>query len=100
MTKPLRQSDRAFGLMFAGVFAIIAAVGFLLYDALPSWLLAGATAFLVVAGVAPGLLMPLNRLWSWFAGGLGQINNFLLLGIFYYVLIFPMGLLMRKIGGD
>jgi hypothetical protein len=99
MTAP-RQSDRAFGLMLAAVFAVVTVAGYLIYEELLFWALAVAGIFLVFAGIAPKLLMPLNRLWSWFAGGLGHINNFLLLGVFYYVVIFPVGLLIRMIGSD
>ncbi len=94
MTPP-RQSDRAFGVTFAAVFTVIAAVGFFVFDALLSWALAAALGFLATALLAPGLLLPLNRLWMKFAGRLGHVNNFVLLGAFFYIFVLPAGLIMR-----
>lgn len=95
MTPSPRQTDRAFGLMFAAVFAIIAAIGFFAFGVVLTWAIAAATAFLTIALALSWVLMPLNRLWSAFAGRLGHFNNFVLLGIFFYVFILPAGLVMR-----
>lgn len=94
MTLP-QQTERAFGIMFTAVFAIIAAVGFFAFDVLLSWALAAALGFLASALFAPGLLLPLNRLWMKFAGRLGRVNNFVLLGAFFYIFVLPTGLIMR-----
>ena len=97
MTPP-RQTEKAFGVMFTAVFVIIAAVGFFVFDVLLSWALAAALGFLAIALLAPGLLLPLNRLWMKFAGRLGLTNNFILLGIFFYLFVLPTGLIMRLFG--
>jgi len=96
----LRQSDRVFGLTFTAVFAVIFAVGWLAFDARLYWALWVAGAFAVPALVAPGVLLPLNRLWGWFAGRLSTVNNYLLLGLFLYVIVTPMGVMMRLFGHD
>lgn len=94
MTPP-RQTDRAFGLMFAIVFTIIAAVGFFVFAVILAWAVVTAALFLVIALVLPSVLLPLNRLWAAFAARLGRVNNFVLLGIFFYVFVLPAGLVMR-----
>ena len=94
------QSDRGFGLMFAVVFAAIAAVGWLAFDARPYWAAVLAVVFAVLALAMPGLLLPLNRLWGAFARRLGHANNYLLLGLFLYTFVFPVGIVMRILGGD
>jgi len=99
MTPP-KQTDRAFGLTFAGVFAIIFAVAALAFDKRPLWAGAGALGFLAVALGMPGLLLPLNRLWRQFAGVTGYISNHLLLGLFYYLFVTPLGLTIRLLGQD
>ena len=96
----IRQSERAFGLMFAGVFAVIAGVGWLAFDAQLYWALAVAGAFLVTALAAPWVLLPLNRLWAVFAHRLGGVNNYVVLGLFFYVFIVPAGLILRLLGRD
>lgn len=96
----IRQSNRSFGLMFAVVFATIAAIGWLVFGARLYWAAALAAVFAALTLTAPGLLLPLNRLWGLFARRLGQANNYILLGLFFYAFIFPTGLVMRSLGGD
>lgn len=94
MTAPL-LSDRKFGLMFAAVFAVIAAVAFFVYGVVLAWVIGLAVAFLVVALALPGILLPLNRLWMAFGTRLGHVSNFILLGLFFYLLVLPTGAIMR-----
>ncbi len=95
MTPPRPQSDRAFGVMFAIVFATIAAVAFFVFDKALVWALVTAAVFLGAALVVPWVLMPLNRLWTALAARLGVVNNYVLLGVFFYLCIAPAGRLMR-----
>ena len=60
----------------------------------------GAAFFLAAAVVVPGLLLPLNRLWRGFAQRLGKVNNFVVLGLFYYLLMLPLGIIIRLLGRD
>lgn len=96
----MRQSDRAFGLTFAVVFAVVFAVGWLLFDARLYWSITVAAVFLAVALVCPGFLLPFNRLWGRFAHRLATINNFILLGLFYYLLMAPLAMILRLFGWD
>lgn len=93
-------SNRTFGLVFAAVFAVLAAIAWLLTGAPAAWAVAVSTAFLVTAVAVPGLLLPLNRLWGSLARRLGSVSNALLLGLFFTLVVVPAGLLMRIIGRD
>jgi hypothetical protein len=95
-----QQSDRAFGFTFAVVFVVIAAIGWLVFDTRLYWSVALAVAFALVALAAPIILLPLNRLWRRLGLRLGRISNYLLLGAFLYLVIWPAGLLMRLLGRD
>ena len=95
-----RQSDRAFGFTFACLFVTIFAVGWLVFAARPLWALWIAGTFALLALAAPWLLLPLNRLWGWIAGRLSIVNNFLLLGMFLFLVITPIGMIMRILGYD
>lgn len=97
---PVRQSNRAFGFMMAVVFAAIAAAAWFVFDTLLFWPVALSAVFLGTASAAPWVLLPLNRLWGGFAHLLGRFNNFLLLGLFFYLLILPVGGLLRIFGWD
>ncbi len=95
-----QQSDRAFGLTFAVVFAIIAGVGWLAFNATLLWAAAVSAAFLTLALAAPWLLMPLNRLWGRLAYRISLLSNFIILGLFFYIFVFPFGLILRLFGND
>ena len=94
------MTDRAFGLTFAGLFSIIFLIGLLVFDAMLYWSLWIAGLFAALALAAPGVLLPLNRLWGWFAFRLGHASNYLLLGLFLYVIMTPLGLVLRVCGWD
>ena len=94
------SSNRVFGLVFAGFFSI---VGFwpLIGGAGPRiWCLAIAAAFAVVAFIRPGLLTPLNKLWTKFGLIIHRVVNPIVMGLVFYLTITPMGLVMRLFGKD
>ena len=95
-----RQSDRAFGLIFGIMLTTFATVVWLVFDVLIDWLYGLSAVFIVLALIQPRLLLPLNRLWGSFAGRLGLFNNFVLLSIFYYLFIFPLGVVFKLFGRD
>ena len=96
----IRQIDRAFGLTFAAVFAIIGLIGWLVFEARLLWAPVAASVFLLVALAAPGILLPLNRLWARIAHRVGLFSNALLLGSFFFLFVLPLGLIVRLFGKD
>lgn len=91
---------RKFGLMFASICALAAA--YTAYRA--SWLwpwCAGASGFFLVSGLFfEPVLRPVYAGWMKFAHVLGWINTRLLLGLFFYLVLTPVALLLRVIGKD
>lgn len=96
----IRPSDRVFGLMFATIFAVIAGVGWLVFDATFYWAGAVSVSFLTVGLAAPGLLLPLNRIWGIIARRIAIVSNYVLLGSFFYLIIVPVGIVLRLCGRD
>jgi len=96
----VKQSNKAFGLTFAGMFAALAAIGFVAFHVTAVWALAAAAAFLAQALFLPSALLPLNRLWQRLGQAVGHVSNHMLLGLFFYGLITPVGAAMRAIGTD
>ena len=94
------SSDRSFGLVFT-VFLLIVGLLPLLHGHVPRmWALALASAFLVAALVIPGVLAPLNRVWTKFGLLLHRIVSPVALGILFFGVVTPTGLLMRLFGKD
>ncbi len=100
MTKPARQSNRSFALMFSGVFGVVTIIGWWFFDRLLIWALIVAVLFLLVAYLKPQLLFPLNRLWSWFAVRIGVVSNYIILGTVWYLVFAPMSLIFRLFRRD
>ena len=96
--KQLRQ----FGWM---VGAVLIAIGFWqLYRQIHStarmvlWSLGGC---LLVSGLLlPKVLSPIYKLWMGLAGILGWINTRILLGLIFYLVFTPIGLIMRVLRRD
>jgi hypothetical protein len=103
LTRPVfgtPEEIRKFGFLF-GVICIAAAV-YARYAESAYWLwwIGGGAAFLFSGRFAPAVLRPVYRVWMRFAGLLAWINTRLLLGIFFYLVMTPIGLLLRLMGKD
>lgn len=94
------SSDRSFGVVFAVVFFLIAAWP-LLHGATPRWWALGVAAvFALLAGMRPTLLAGLNRLWIKLGVLLGKLVSPVALGVLFYGVLVPIGVMMRLAGKD
>lgn len=94
------SSDRSFGLVFSGVFLVVACWP-LFYREMPRWWALGiAVVFVVIAILKPALLAGLNRQWLKFGLLLGKVVSPVALGILFYCVVAPIGGLMRLTGKD
>jgi hypothetical protein len=93
-------SNRNFGLVFAGFFAVVGTLGLWQHSGRwPIWL-GLAVVMLGLAMAAPKVLAPLNWAWTRFGLLLHAIVSPVVLGIIFYLCIAPIGLLMRLSGKD
>ena len=95
-----RSSNRAFGLVFAAVFALIALWPLLQGDGPRWWALAAGAGFAGLAAMAPRSLAPANRLWHALGMLLGRLVNPLVMGLIFYLAVTPTGLILRLLGKD
>lgn len=92
---------RNFGLMVGGILLIIGLWPALLRSEDPPGLVAVLGGLLVVLGLGlPKVLGPVYRVWMILGHALGWVNTRILLGIVFYGLLTPMGLIMRLFGKD
>jgi Saxitoxin biosynthesis operon protein SxtJ len=94
------SSDRSFGLVFAAAFAIIAAWPLMHAQAPRWWAFALAAALALVAATRPSVLARANRLWMRFGLFLGNVVGPLAVGVFFYAVVTPLGVVMRLTGKD
>ena len=61
-----------------------------------AWVLGG----LLIAGalVAPRALMPVERAWMAMARGISKVTTPIVMGIVYFLVVFPIGFLVRTFG--
>lgn len=94
------SSDRSFGLVFAGFFALLT---------LHNWWRAGhawpielaiAAVFLAAALVRPNLLHWPNLAWTKLGSLLGAVVSPIVMALLFFLVVTPVGLLMRLTGTD
>jgi hypothetical protein len=94
------SSDRSFGLVFTVVFALLA--GYFAWRGNAWWpaFLALAALFLILALARPALLAWPNWLWTRLGLLLGAIVAPIIMGIVFFAVFTPMGLIARLAGKD
>jgi hypothetical protein len=92
------SSDRGFGFVFAGFFVIVALVRWWKDHGGAGWFLAAALAMLLISFVRPSLLAPFNRVWTKLALLLSKVMNPVIMAILFFLVVAPIGLLMRLFG--
>jgi hypothetical protein len=94
------SSDRAFGLVVAGV-CLLLALGPLHHGHSPRWwALVVASVFALIALLKPVLLATLNHLWTKLGVLLGKVVSPIALGILFYGFLTPVAVMMRRTGKD
>jgi len=105
-TAEVTKSDlRKFGLIMGGMFALIFGllfpwIGDKTKDTWPMWPFIVMAVFWAVAIVAPQILRPVNEVWIKIGNVLGFINTRIILGLMFFVMIFPIGMLLKLFGKD
>jgi hypothetical protein len=94
------SSDRAFGIVFSVVFALVWLVPLLRTGRARWWALAVGVLFLLVALTAPRLLHPFNVLWAKLAILLHRVVSPVAMAVVFYLVFTPVGILLRALGKD
>ena len=94
------SSNRSFGILFCIVFALISVWPIIDGGSLRVWSISISVIFLILGLLNSQLLKPLNFIWIKFGELLGKIFAPIVMAIIYFVIITPIGLVMRLIGKD
>ena len=90
---------RKFGLTVGAAFGLLAAVMWWREHETLMYVFGGLAAALIVAGVVmPGQLGPVYRAWMGLALLISKVTTPLFMGIVFFIVIAPVGLLMRLFG--
>ena len=95
MSKNIKSSNKSFGIVFFIVFLIIGLYPLINQDGIRIWAIIVSLIFLILGLINSNSLTPLNKLWIKFGILLGNIISPLVLGIIFFLVVLPTGLLMR-----
>tara|TARA_B100000902_G_scaffold382416_1_gene420054 strand:- start:789 stop:1172 length:384 start_codon:yes stop_codon:yes gene_type:complete len=94
------SSNKSFGIVFFIVFIIFALYPLLNGQEIRLWALIISTVFLILGLLKSKLLTPLNKLWFRFGIFLGKIISPIIMGFIFFLVVTPIGLIMRLLGKD
>jgi len=95
-----RSSEKSFGILFCIVFAIIGLYPLLSFNFVRVWALVIALIFLVLGLTKPSVLKPLNTGWIKLGEILGKIIAPVVMLLVFFIVITPIGLMLRLFGKD
>ena len=93
-------SNRNFGIVFAIVFLIISLWPLLNQNEIRFWSLIVSIIFLTLGLINSKLLLPLNKIWFKFGIFLGNFIAPIVMGVIYFFVVTPTGLIMKMLGKD
>jgi len=94
------SSNRSFGIVFFIVFLLIATYPLLKGNDVRIWSLSISFGFLILGLINSKILSPLNKLWFKFGLILGKIISPLIMCIIFFVVVTPIGIVMRVLKKD
>ncbi len=94
------SSNRSFGIVFFIVFLLIALYPLTYNAEVRGWSVIISLLFLVLGLLNSNILNPLNKLWFKFGIFLGKIISPLIMGIIFFLVVTPIGFIMRLLGKD
>ena len=94
------SSNRSFGIVFFIVFILIALYPLINGQEIRFWALIISAVFLILGLLKSKLLTPLNKLWFRFGIFLGKIISPIIMGFIFFLVVTPIGLIMRLLGKD
>jgi len=94
------SSNRSFGIVFFVVFFLIALYPLIYGGEIKIWSILTSLIFLILGLLNSKILSPLNKLWFKFGIFLGKIISPLTMGIIFFLVVTPIGLIMRLLGKD
>ena len=89
------SSNKSFGIIFFIFFLIVSIFPLLNNENIRTWSLFISLIFLVLGLLNSIILTPLNKIWFKFGIFLGKIVSPLIMGLIFFFVVTPIGLLMK-----
>lgn len=93
---------REFGLIMAAALSLVFGLllPWLFGFPMPRWPWIAAAVFVALALLVPRSLQPLYWAWMRIGAAIGWVNTRIILALVFYVMLFPMGVMMRLLAKD
>ena len=99
-TKIKLPTNRNFGMVFSIVFLLISLWPLLSQNEIRIWSLTISGIFFILGIFNSKLLLPLNKIWFKFGMFLGNFIAPIVMGLVFFLVVTPTGLIMRLLGKD
>ena len=94
------SSNRSFGIVFFVIFLLISVYPLLYNENIRIWSLIISIIFLFLGIINSRILTPFNHIWFKFGLVLGRFISPLIMGLVFFLVVTPIGLLMRVFKKD
>ena len=94
------SSNKSFGIVFFLFFLIVSLYPLLKSQEIRYWSLFLSLLFLILGLLNSKLLTPLNKIWFMFGLFLGKIISPMVMGIIFFFVVTPIGIIMRLLKKD
>ncbi len=95
-----KPSNKNFGIVFFIVFLLVAFYPLTFNGEIKIWSLLISLLFLLLGMMNSKILTPLNKTWFKFGIILGKIVSPIIMGIIFFLVVTPVGLIMRVLKKD
>jgi hypothetical protein len=96
-----KRTLRQFGLMVGGVFLLIGLWPFVWrQEPVRLWAVVPGSLLAVAGLVVPTVLKQVYQGWMWVGHIMGWVNTRIILGVLFYGVVTPMGMVMKLTGRD
>ena len=95
-----KENNKSFGILFFIIFLLVAFWPLIHSEFIRLWALGIASIFLVLGITNSKILTPIKKAWIKLGEILGKIIAPIVMGFIYFIIITPIGLLMRLVGKD
>ena len=95
-----KENNRSFGILFFIVFLLVAIWPVINSEPIRIWSIIISTLFLILGITNSKILTPLKRGWIKLGEILGKVVAPIIMGFIYFIIITPIGILMRLFGKD
>ena len=94
------SSNRSFGIVFFIVFLLVSIYPLINDEEIRIWSLIISIIFLILGLLNSQILTPLNQIWFKLGIFLGKIVSPIVMGIIFFLVVTPTGLIMRILKKD